>query len=168
MNTDYNKIDTILNKYFEGISSLEEEALLRQYFASGFVAEKHYPYKALFDYTGKISVETNPQPVNFKLTNNRKKIYFSAVASLLLAIGFIWFVQQKQLSNLNLSNISTKVDEVNPANTSKYKQNEAKKEIKRFANHIEKGVKNIGALSIFGIATQKVFKIDKANKKSKK
>ncbi len=165
MNLDYNKIDAILNKYFEGTTSLAEEDLLRQYFASGFVADKHYPYKALFDYTRRAKAEISPQPVTFKSTNNRQRIYFSAVASLVLAIGFVWFIQQKHLPNVALSGLSTKVKQIE---VSGHKRKEAEKEIKKFANHVEKGVQNISALSIFAIATQKVFKIKKSSKKSNK
>lgn len=44
------KIDILLNKYWNCNTSVEEENLLRDYFAWEEVAEEHRPYKPLFSY----------------------------------------------------------------------------------------------------------------------
>jgi len=45
---DYNHISKLLERYFEGETTLEEEKQLRQYFVEGPVAEQHQPYQDLF------------------------------------------------------------------------------------------------------------------------
>ena len=41
-------IDNILEKYFEGISSVEDEKALKKYFQSGNIQSQHEMYKPLF------------------------------------------------------------------------------------------------------------------------
>jgi len=48
MTFDIHTIDTALDRYWSGSSSLADEALLRQYFSSTQVAEEHRPYAGLF------------------------------------------------------------------------------------------------------------------------
>lgn len=43
-----NDIEKLLNKYFEGTSSLDEERALRQYFSGTQISPAHEPYKPLF------------------------------------------------------------------------------------------------------------------------
>lgn len=51
-------IDNILNKYFEGETSLDEEKLLRQYFNSNEVDEEHLMYAPIFQYFAEEKQET--------------------------------------------------------------------------------------------------------------
>ena len=44
------KIDNILEKYFEGETTLDEEKLLRSYFQSGKVTDEHLAYAPIFRY----------------------------------------------------------------------------------------------------------------------
>lgn len=50
---DYNKIKELLDKYFEGETSLEEEALLEVYFGQSDIAEDLQKYQPLFQYLGE-------------------------------------------------------------------------------------------------------------------
>lgn len=43
-----NTIDELLNKYFEGQSSLEDEKILKEYFRSNKIFPQHAVYKSLF------------------------------------------------------------------------------------------------------------------------
>jgi hypothetical protein len=58
---DYNEIKELLNKYLEGETSLEEEALLREQFnKSGFPVDDP-ELKEMFHYFAKARQETTPQ-----------------------------------------------------------------------------------------------------------
>lgn len=50
MKFDKNNIDGLLDKYWDGASTLAEEAVLRQYFSSDSVHEEHSPYASLFQH----------------------------------------------------------------------------------------------------------------------
>lgn len=84
-------IDRLLEKYFEGESSLEEEKILRCYFSQKSVSEEHMQYAALFQYLN----EEQTKQVNFVLdkkkgTNRIKiglKVGIAASMALILALG---------------------------------------------------------------------------------
>jgi len=44
-----NDIDTLLNSYFEGSTTTEEERTLKRYFACDLIAPQHEIYRSLFD-----------------------------------------------------------------------------------------------------------------------
>ncbi|MDU1890659.1 MAG: hypothetical protein E6767_08215 [Dysgonomonas sp.] len=81
-------IDKILNKYFEGETSLEEENILRNYFLHGTIEERHRIYAPMFDF---FTEEREKVTKVTKLTDRKKKklpiyIWISIAASLLLLI----------------------------------------------------------------------------------
>jgi hypothetical protein len=95
------KIEEILERYWEGESTLEEEKLLRTYFRSDTVSTEHLPYRDLFSfyanesekkYTGNLKV---PDTINQTaqrtkiLTIVRRVISAAAILTLLVASVFI-------------------------------------------------------------------------------
>lgn len=105
-----NRINELLNKYWEAETSPEEEKELREYFYQGNVAPQHEPFSPLFSYFQQQQeiVYTLPEPEEIKilaekrpnvstLTSTRKYIYaIAAVFSLVLASWFIFQNMQKQ------------------------------------------------------------------------
>ncbi len=83
---EFNKIEVLLEKYFEGETSIAEENELKDYFSSSNVAEHLEQYRPLFGYF----VEAKEQ----KLTNNviltskkRKVAWLSIAASIVMMMG---------------------------------------------------------------------------------
>lgn len=76
-------IDLLLEKYFEGETTLEEESILRNYFRQSEIEDRHKVYAPMFNY---FSAERKEAAVEKK-----KKIPFyvwiSVAASILLIIG---------------------------------------------------------------------------------
>ena len=54
-------IDEMLDRYWEGESSVEEEKVLKAYFQNDGVAEEHLPYQALFGWMDDQSGISNPR-----------------------------------------------------------------------------------------------------------
>lgn len=77
-------IDNILEKYFEGESSLEEEKILRDYFGQKDIEERHKIYAPMFNFFTEEREETLPT------TKKKKKlpvyVWISIAASLLLLL----------------------------------------------------------------------------------
>jgi hypothetical protein len=65
-------IATLIEKYFRAETTLEEEIILRNYFASGEVDEEWLPYKTLFDTFNTISEEKSIPGISFLPEKNRK------------------------------------------------------------------------------------------------
>ncbi len=167
MNLDYKNIDNILNKYFEGLTSLEEEQSLRRYFTSENIAAAHKPYKALFQYFENDKTVTNPKVIRLKDKPKTYKMYYAASVALLIGLGLVWLLQSDLKNKLNFQDSSATIQISNPNPQMK---KDAEKEIKKFAQNIDQGLKKTGALSIFGSTTKKVFNLNptKKTKKNKK
>jgi hypothetical protein len=157
MHTDYKNINKLLDKYFEGLSTLENEKYLKQYFSSDMVAPEHKVYQAMFQKFNNQSHVTNPSPVRLKIKNRKIKYYYAASIALLIGLGLVWLMQSDIQKHLNFNDLAT----ANTKIVDKQKQQEAEKEIKKFANHINKGIEKTGTLSLFGKTTKKVFNIKK-------
>ncbi len=162
---DYRNIDNILNKYFEGISSLQEEKTLKAYFDSDQVKPEHTSYKPMFDYFTHQSYESNPRPVQIKTQYRSKKNYKLAIAAAVLGFGVLIGVARKDLASVLGQPEATQVQ---VSNNDPVKKKEAIKEIHKYSENLNKGIEQTGALSIFGATTHKIFNIDKSNKKHTK
>ncbi len=161
MNTDYKNIDRLLDKYFEGLTGLEEEAILRDYFASENVSAAHKPYKALFQYFNHERQTRNPQSFHIPQSKTNRRFYFAASIALLIGLGLIWVLQHNHHNTFNLNETATHVQVSNP---DPEKQKEAGKELKKFTRNVSEGLDKTGTLSIFGKATQKVFNLKTTKK----
>ena len=84
-------IEKLLDKYFEGETSLQEEKTLKKYFAKPNVPEHLMQYQAMFAYFAQNKEEASQKPIQI---NTKKPIWYGkwlAIASiflLLVAIGF--------------------------------------------------------------------------------
>ena len=105
MKQDYKVIEKLIEQFFEGQTSNEEERELYNFFSSGNVPEHLLPYRQVFAYfeTG-IKEEPNyqktePKPNQF-LRNKNIKTWASIAASLLILIslGIYHFTQKKEFN----------------------------------------------------------------------
>lgn len=89
-------IEDLLNKYFEGKTSCEEERLLRQIFTQGIIPPHLEVYRPMFTFLNKENQESKvmtPEVVKKTIPFRRRIIYslssLAAVALLVLAIAGI-------------------------------------------------------------------------------
>ena len=106
----HNRINELLDKYWEAETSPEEEKELRDYFRQGNVAPEHEAFLPLFGYfsqqqnisytlpdTGQIRQLAEEKTTVIRLSSTRKYIIAVAAAfSLVLASWFIFQQQQNQ------------------------------------------------------------------------
>lgn len=98
-------IDTLLDKYWEGETSLKEEEILKSYFKSGNIEEHHIDYSGLFEYfeTQKSvvfpqdSIASNQSIPSEKVHKTKiftlKKILFGVAAASVLVFGALTVFQ---------------------------------------------------------------------------
>ncbi|WGK64185.1 hypothetical protein [Croceiramulus getboli] len=91
------KIEQLLEAYFEGETTLEQEVQLRDYFTSGKVAPHLEPYKAMFSAFAKAQSEQLPQPVRVP-ASRRSYSWIAIAATVVLALGFYFQSQMKPVS----------------------------------------------------------------------
>lgn len=78
-------IDKLLDKYFEGETSLQEEKVLRSYFLGTKIEERHKVFKPMFNFFSEEKNETSTQ----KRHTYPVRMWIGIAASILLLAG-IW------------------------------------------------------------------------------
>lgn len=93
---EFNKIEDILEKYFQGETSIAEEKELKDYFSSPNVAQHLEQYKPMFGYFSQVKEQKSTQEIPLK-TNKRNVAWLSIAASavILLGIGTYFYVSEK-------------------------------------------------------------------------
>ncbi|MFP4472053.1 MAG: hypothetical protein ACLFPE_15330 [Bacteroidales bacterium] len=111
-----NEIEILLHKYFEGISTTDEEKILKGYFSSEEVAPHLDHYRAMFGYfesekqhrlgdefDAEIMQRINQAPAVSFYRTNRFWYYFTGVAASLLFIMALLIESQQTGNNQNLA-----------------------------------------------------------------
>lgn len=83
------KIEKLLESYFEGSSSLEEEQILQDYFSQSFVPIHLQEYKVMFNYFSENKTEISNQPIELKTkkrTLNKNWLSIAAAIVFLVTI----------------------------------------------------------------------------------
>lgn len=93
---EFSKIEDILEKYFQGETSIAEEKELKEYFSSPNVAQHLEHYKPMFGYFSQVKEQKSTQEIPLK-TNKRNVAWLSIAASVvvLLGIGTYFYVSEK-------------------------------------------------------------------------
>lgn len=93
---ELNKIEDILEKYFEGETSIAEENQLKEYFSSPNVAQHLEQYKPMFGYLAQAKEQKSTYEIPLQ-TKKRNVAWLSIAASavVLLGIGTYFFVSEK-------------------------------------------------------------------------
>jgi hypothetical protein len=90
------KIENILEKYFQGETTIVEEKELKEYFSSPNVAQHLEQYKPMFGYFSQVKQQKTTQEIALQ-TKKRNVAWLSIAASavVLLGIGTFYFASQK-------------------------------------------------------------------------
>ncbi|KAF2081369.1 hypothetical protein [Flavobacterium sharifuzzamanii] len=93
---ELNKIEEILEKYFQGETSIAEENQLKEYFSSSNVAQHLEQYKPMFGYFSQAKEQKSTYEIPLQ-TKKQNVAWLSIAASavILLGIGTYFFVSEK-------------------------------------------------------------------------
>lgn len=83
---ELSKIKTLLEKYLNAETSLQEEATLKSYFSSGNVAPEVQEYEAMFSYFNISKAVTLDAPIQLKTKKTNWK-WLSIAASVVLLVS---------------------------------------------------------------------------------
>lgn len=90
------KIEQLLESYFEGETTLQEEKTLRTYFTGTEVAPHLRPYVGMFSAFAKAQQETYDAPIILPKKRRKYSWIASAAAAVVLCIGLYTQIQPKQ------------------------------------------------------------------------
>src|SRR6187402_377380 len=83
---EFNKMEALLEKYFEGETSIAEENVLKNYFSSSDVAPHLEQYRPLFGYFAVAKEQKLTKGVSL-VSKKRKVSWLSIAASIAVLIG---------------------------------------------------------------------------------
>lgn len=86
---DSNRIEQLLETYFEGETTLEQEQQLRQYFTAKDVAPHLEAYVGVFSAFAKAQQETTPRPLNLPSSRKNYRWVAAVAAAVLLVVGIV-------------------------------------------------------------------------------
>ena len=101
-------MQSLLDKYFAGTTTLQEESILRDYFNGNEVAESHLPYQPLFQYFAKEKAQNVENYFDQKVVKKfestgkvlkmrRMRNNVLRIAAVFLLLMATWFVMQNSL-----------------------------------------------------------------------
>lgn len=147
---DLQKIEHLLDAYFEGETSLAEEKILKQYFKGGQVASHLQIYSDMFAYLETSKQETSDVKLDLKSDKrpglaHRMRNWYSIAALVVVALGVTFFLQQ--------NNSITQQEEQEALMA--YQQ--TKEALNFFSHHFNESANNLTYVKEFGNSANKVF-----------
>jgi hypothetical protein len=140
------KIESLLEVYFEGNTTIKEEAVLRSYFMSDEVAPHLASYQTMFAGFQMAKQEVSHREVVLpKETNSQRNWWFSIAATAVIAIGIAGFVFQDQ-------GISSEEQEALVA------LKESKDAMLLLSNHFNKGTEDLAFINQINKTKKRILK----------
>ncbi len=136
---ELDRIERLLEKYFEAQTTEAEEQVLRDYFTEGNVAEHLEQYSAMFSFFSSAKQERFTKQVPLK-TN---KVYYRwiSVAAVVVLVFGMYFGNQYQEKR-----------------EAEYAYQQTKKALGLLAQNLDRGTKKVAHLHEFEETKQKIYK----------
>ncbi|MFV5695151.1 hypothetical protein ACM55G_06890 [Flavobacterium sp. LB3P122] len=147
---EFNKIEILLEKYFEGVTSIAEENELRNYFSSLDVAQHLEKYKPMFSYF----LQAKGQMLNQEIPLQSRKRYvawLSIAASVVVLLGIWIYVFYNHDNGNEKQDLGTYNDpEVALAAT--------QKALALLSNHVNVGIESVYYIKEYQDSKELIFK----------
>ncbi|MBO9586178.1 MAG: hypothetical protein J7574_18590 [Flavobacterium sp.] len=151
---ELNKIEEILEKYFQGETSIAEENQLKEYFSSPNVAQHLEQYKPMFGYFSQAKEQKSTYEIPLQ-SKKRNVAWLSIAASavLLLGIGTYFFVSEQNdtAAVASQTELGTYDD---PEEALKATQ----KALALLSNHVNVGIESVQYIKEYEQSKNKIFK----------
>lgn len=142
---ELNKINQLLEAYFEGATTLAEEQLLRDYFNSGLVDKSVEQYSLLFNAMTVSALETSSKTFTVPAQKSSNRWWLSIAASVIIVLGVAGFVYTENA-------ITTDEQEALAA------LKQSKDAMLLLSNNIQKGAEQMQLVETFSITKNKFLK----------
>ena len=150
---ELNKIENILEKYFQGETSIAEEKQLKDYFSSSNVAQHLEQYQPMFGYFSQIKEQKSTQEIPLQ-TKKRNVAWLSIAASIavLLGIGTFFYVSEKNTTPVVAQSELGTYD--NPEEALQATQ----KALALLSNNVNVGIESVQYIKEYEQSKNKIFK----------
>ena len=147
---ELDKIETLLEKYFQGETSIAEENELKNYFSSSDVAQHLEQYQPIFGYFSQAKLHRFTPEIPLQ-SKKRNVAWISIAASVVVLLGigtFTYFNDNKNITNQDLGTYE------NP----ELALQETQKALAMLSNHVNVGVGSVQYLEEFNNSKAIIFK----------
>lgn len=145
------RIERLIDKYFEGETSIAEEKELKAYFSSSDVAQHLEQYKPVFGYFSQAKQEQFTPSIPLKSGKIQKRLaWLSVAASLVVMLGIGFFAYQNT-SDPNQENLGV-IDDPEIA------FRETQKALALISKHVNTGIESVNCLGEYQQSKNKIFK----------
>ncbi|RZJ52019.1 MAG: hypothetical protein EOO44_13115 [Flavobacterium sp.] len=150
---ELNRIENILEKYFQGETTIAEEKELKDYFSSPDVAQHLEQYKPMFGYFSQVKEQKLTQEIPLQ-TKKRNVAWLSIAASVvvLLGIGTFMYVSEKNTPPVVAQTELGTYD--NPEEALAATQ----KALAMLSNNVNVGIESVQYIQEFEQSKNKIFK----------
>lgn len=144
------RIEILIEKYFEGETSIAEEKELKAYFSSSDVAQHLEQYKPVFGYFSQAKQEQFTASIPLKSKRRKIVAWLSVAASVVVMLGIGFFAYQNT-SEPNQENLGV-IDDPEIA------FRETQKALALISKHVNTGIESVNYLSEYQQSKNKIFK----------
>lgn len=150
---ELNKIENILEKYFQGETSIAEENELKEYFSSSNVAQHLEQYKPIFGYFSQVKEQKSTHEVPLQ-TKKRNVAWLSIAASavVLLGIGTYFYMSEKNTTPVVAQSELGTYDNPEKAFA------ETQKALALLSNNVNVGIESVQYIKEYEQSKNKIFK----------
>lgn len=145
------RIEILIEKYFEGETSIAEEKELKAYFSSSDVAQHLEQYKPVFGYFSQAKQEQFTASIPLKSGKKQKRLaWLSVAASVVVMLGIGFFAYQNT-SDPTQENLGV-IDDPEIA------FRETQKALALISKHVNTGIESVNYLGEYQQSKNKIFK----------
>ena len=150
---ELDKIENILEKYFQGETTIAEEKELKEYFSSPNVAQHLEQYKPMFVYFSQVKQQKTTQEIPLQ-TKKRNVAWLSIAASVvvLLGIGTYFFANQKTATPVVAQSELGTYDDPEEALAA------TQKALALLSNNVNVGIESVQYIQEYEQSKNKIFK----------
>jgi hypothetical protein len=149
------KIEELLEKYFQGETSIAEEKELTNYFSSSNVAQHLEQYQPLFGYFSLAKEQINPKELPelpIKKEAISKPVWWSLAASVVILLGIGMYVY-----TTNETKTSVASSELGTYDTPEEAFRETQKALALLSGHVNTGIESVQVIQEYDKSKGKVF-----------
>nr|WP_294930062.1 hypothetical protein [uncultured Flavobacterium sp.] len=149
---ELNKIENILEKYFQGETNIAEENELKEYFSSPNVAQHIKQYQPIFGYFSQVKEQKTTHEIPLQ-TKKRNVAWLSIAASVvvLLGIGTYLYTSENTTSVVSQSELGT-YDDPEEALAA------TQKALALLSNKVNVGIESVQYIKEYEQSKNKIFK----------
>lgn len=144
------RIELLLEKYFEAETSIAEEKELKDYFASPDVAQHLEQYKPIFGYAVHAKQEQFTATIPLNAKKRKSVVWLSVAASVAVLIGVVLFAIDE--------NQPPKTQDLGVIEDPEVAFRETQKALALISQHVNKGIGSMGYLNEFEQSKNRILK----------